>query len=137
MAAFIDGSVIAQMGVPDMTTAIAYALSWPERLELNQPVPDFARENLTFQAPDLEKFRCLALAFEACDAGGAMPAVLNAANEIAVGAFLQERIAFMQIPEIIEKTMRMHEPVSNPSLSDIVEADRLAREQAEKFAESG
>ena len=135
MVAFRDGSVIAQLGVPDMKTAIAYAISHPERLDLKQPIPDFpAIGNLTFIKPDPKKFRCLALAFDACESGGVMPAVMNAANEVAVENFLENRISFLRIPEIIEKTMDGHAPVSNPMLEDILEADRRAREFAEALA---
>jgi len=133
MVSYKDGSVIAQMGIPDMKGAIAYTISWPERLLLNQPIPDFANMGpLTFQHPDMEKFPCLALAFKACDVGGTLPAVLNAANEVAVEAFLEDRISFVRIPEVIRNTMEKHTVVKNPALSDILGADEWAREQAEK-----
>ena len=132
MVAYKDGSLIAQLGIPDMKGAIAYALSWPERLPLKQPVPDFANmTGLTFQKPDTNKFPCLALAFKACEQGGTLPAVLNAANEVAVYAFLNRRISFPDIPAMIEKVMERHTVIRNPSLSDILEADRLAREAVE------
>ena len=106
MVAYQDGSIIAQLGIPDMRGAIAYALSYPERLPLNQPLPDFSEgQGLTFQKPDLEKFPCLALAFKACKAGKTMPAVLNAANEVAVNAFLNEEISFSDIARIVRLTM--------------------------------
>ncbi|OQX28311.1 MAG: 1-deoxy-D-xylulose-5-phosphate reductoisomerase [Desulfobacteraceae bacterium IS3] len=133
MVSYRDGSVIAQLGVPDMKGAIAYALSWPERLDLKQPVPDFANiGSLTFQKPDMEKFPCLALAFKACGIGGTLPAVMNAANEVAVNAFLERRISFNAIAESIRKTMDMHTVIHHPSLSDILEADKWARMQTEK-----
>lgn len=132
MVAFKDGTVMAQLGIPDMKGAIAYALSCPERLTLKQPIPDFAGiEALTFKQPDLDKFPCLVLAYKACEAGETLPAVLNAANEVAVQAFLKQRISFVTIPEVIRKTMERHTVVKDPTLDDILEADRWAREQAE------
>jgi 1-deoxy-D-xylulose-5-phosphate reductoisomerase len=131
MVAYQDGSVIAQLGIPDMKAAIAYALSFPERLPLNQPLPDFSgAQDLTFQKPDLEKFPCLALAFEACKVGKTLPAVLNAANEVAVTAFLREEISFSDIARIVEWTMDAHTVADNPELSDIIDADRQSRIKA-------
>ena len=131
MVSFKDGSVMAQLGIPDMKGAIAYALSYPERLALEQPLPDFAGIGaLTFQQPDLTKFPCLDLAYTACQTGGTLPAVLNAANEMSVQAFLKQRISFIKIPEIIEKTMGAHILVTDPAFDDILESDRWAREQA-------
>ena len=131
MVAYQDGSVIAQLGIPDMKGAIAYALSFPERLPLNQPFPDFSDgRGLTFQKPDLEKFPCLALAFKACKVGKTLPAVLNAANEIAVNAFLKEEIAFNDIARVVSWTMDAHTVVADPALSDIINADRQARMKA-------
>ena len=122
---------MAQLGVPDMKTAIAYALSYPQRLPLNQPLPDFSgRQTLTFQTPDLEKFPCLALAFKACEAGGTLPAVLNAANEVAVHAFLDQKLSFVGIADVIGQTMQLHSNIENPELSDILAADRWARVEA-------
>lgn len=133
MVAYHDGSVIAQLGVPDMKGAIAYALSWPERLPLDQPLPDFHNiAPLAFEQPDLTRFPCLQMAFDACRIGGTLPAVLNAANEVAVRTFLNQTISFDKIPEVIRDTIDQHVTVSNPSLSDILEADRWAREHAEK-----
>jgi len=138
MVALKDGSVLAHMGVPDMRGAIAYAMSWPERLPLELPLPDFAAiASLTFEAPDMEKFPCLSLAFDACRQGHTLPCVLNAANEIAVGAFLEKKIPFMAIPEIIEKTMEKHKLVKNPEISDIIAADRWARNEADVFIKTG
>ncbi len=114
-----------------MKGAISYALSWPERLPINQPVPDFAAiGRLDFERPDLEKFPCLAHAFEACRIGGTLPAVLNAANEIAVQAFLDQKLAFIQIPDVIRQTINLHRIDKQPNLSDITEADQWARNQA-------
>ena len=129
MVAFRDGSVIAQMGIPDMKGAICHALSYPERLPLGLDLPDFAAiGQLTFQHPDMVKFPCLALAYKACDIGGTMPAVLNAANEVAVSAFLERKIGFNQIVIFIEKIMNMHESVMAPQMEDILSADTWARD---------
>jgi 1-deoxy-D-xylulose-5-phosphate reductoisomerase len=133
MVAYHDGAVIAQLGIPDMRGAIAYALSWPERLPLDQPLPDFQNIGaLTFERPDLNRFPCLQMAFDVCKIGGTLPVVLNAANEVAVQTFLNQTISFDKIPEIIRNTIDQHVNVSNPSLSDILETDRWARKQAEK-----
>jgi len=132
MVSFKDGTVMAQLGIPDMKGAIAYAMAYPERLALRQPVPDFVSiGKLTFEKPDIKKFPCLTLANTACEAGRTLPAVLNAANEVAVAAFLENRLSFIKIPQIIEKTMKHHSVVTDPTLSDILEADQWARKQAE------
>ena len=134
MVAYKDGSVIAQLGVPDMKGAIAYALSYPQRLALEQPLPQFnANQTLTFQEPDLNKFPCLALAFKACEVGGTLPAVLNAANEVAVHAFLDREIDFVDIVPVIRQTMDNHPVVSDPELSEILAADQWAREFAQEL----
>lgn len=131
MVAFQDGSVMAQLGVPDMKTAISYAISYPKRLPLNQPLPDLKQmDALTFEAPDFMKFPCLSLAYAACETGGTMPAVLNAANEIAVSAFLSGAIGFSTIYETIGQVMDRHRVVPNPELEAITAADKWAREQA-------
>jgi len=128
MVSYKDGSVIAQMGIPDMKGAIAYAMSYPDRLPIGQPVPDFKSiGSLTFQAPDTGKFPCLDLAFSAGRTGGTLPSVLNAANEVAVEAFLNKRIRFTDIPEIVRKTMEKDFVLVNPALSDILDADFWAR----------
>ncbi|MDQ1330079.1 MAG: 1-deoxy-D-xylulose-5-phosphate reductoisomerase [Thermodesulfobacteriota bacterium] len=133
MVSYKDGSVIAQMGIPDMKGAIAYAISYPERLPIGQPPPDFESiGSFTFQKPDYEKFPCLALAYNAGKTGGTLPAVLNAANEVAVDAFLNRRISFRNIPEVIEKTMGRHFVIAYPELSDILEADIWARRITEE-----
>ena len=132
MVSFKDGTVMAQLGIPDMKGAIAYAMAYPERLALRQPTPDFVGiGKLTFEEPDIKKFPCLALAFAACETGKTLPAVLNAANEVAVAAFLEKSISFIKIPEVIEKTMEYHTVVTDPTLNDILEADGWARKQAE------
>jgi len=137
MVAFRDGSVIAQLGVPDMKAAIAYALSYPERLALGQPLPAFSSGmRLTFDEPDLERFPCLGLAYEACRQGGTLPTVLNAANEVAVNFFLEERVAFTSIPMIVRRTMEAHVPVDHPGLEDILATDRWARKKASQLASS-
>jgi len=137
MVSYRDGSVIAQLGIPDMKGAIAYSISYPERLPLNQPIPDFAGMGaLTFQKPDFEKFPCLDLAFRACDTGKTLPAVLNAANETAVQAFLDKRLSFAKIPKVIEKTMSRHSVAEHTSLDDILEADKWARKEAEGVIKS-
>ncbi len=134
MVSYKDGSVIAQLGVPDMKGAISYALSYPERLSINQPAPDFTSiGSLVFREPDLEKFPCLALAFKACNTGGTLPAVLNAANEVAVQAFLNNNLSFIEIPKIIDHTMTLHKIDKSPTLSDIMKADMWARQEAEKL----
>jgi 1-deoxy-D-xylulose-5-phosphate reductoisomerase len=131
MVAFYDGSVLAQLGIPDMQEAIAYALSYPRRLPLHQPLPDFVRiQSLTFENPDLERFPCLDLAFKACRIGGTMPAVLNAANEVAVDAFLAEQITFLDLPRIIAETMAEHTVEHEPDLSGIMQVDAWARQSA-------
>jgi 1-deoxy-D-xylulose-5-phosphate reductoisomerase len=132
MVSFQDGAVLAQLGIPDMRAAISYALSYPERLSLNLPSPDFpAIGALTFEKPDFQKFPCLTLAFDAVATGRTLPAVLNAANEVAVGAFLNSKIPFTAIPSVIRKTMDQHTIVNDPSLSDILDADQWARRTAE------
>ncbi|MCE5312834.1 MAG: 1-deoxy-D-xylulose-5-phosphate reductoisomerase [Nitrospiraceae bacterium] len=130
---FRDGSSLAQMSNPDMKGPIAYALSYPERLEpvvnpLNWP----ALGSLTFSSPDTKAFPCLALAYEALAAGGTMPAVLNAANEIAVQAFLDNTIGFNKIPQIIKAVMSSHKPHSALSLEATTEADVWARKNTLK-----
>ena len=125
---YVDGSVLAELGAPDMRTPIAHALAWPERIESGVNMLDLvACGRFDFMAPDLEAFPCLRLAFEALRRGGRAPTVLNAANEVAVAAFLDGRIGFLQIPEIIETTLNAieHSPVR--SLDDVLAADADAR----------
>ncbi|MFC1857319.1 1-deoxy-D-xylulose-5-phosphate reductoisomerase [Thermodesulfobacteriota bacterium] len=134
MVAYRDGAVMAQLGIPDMMGAVAYALSYPGRLPLGQPIPDFAGiGTLTFKEPDRRKFPCLELAFQSCRIGGTLPAVLNGANEAAVQAFLENLISFVRIPEIIREVMNRHSVTANPALPEILEADRWAREKAEEL----
>lgn len=129
MVEYADGSVIAQMGMPDMRLPILYAFTWPDRLPTSLPAVNFLElGSLTFEKPDTSLFPCLALAFEAARIGGTMPAVLNAANEIAVQKFLEETIPFAGIPQLAERAMSVHRAVPNPSLPDILEADRETRD---------
>ena len=133
MVAYRDGSIIAHLGLPDMRVPIAYALSYPERLPLGLPVPDFVHMgSLTFREPDLDKFPCLALAVEACRIGGTMPAVLSAANEVAVHAFLNHRIELSHIGVVVQQVMGKHKLVSGPNLSDILDAAAWASRTAEE-----
>jgi len=128
-----DGSVIAQLGKPDMRIPIAYALSWPERLSRVGPFMDFRKmSSLEFHAPDEEKFPCLPLACNAIRTGGTMPAVLNGANEIAVQAFLDEEIRFTDMAGVIKHVMNAHQTVFSPVLADIINADNEARQRAMK-----
>jgi 1-deoxy-D-xylulose-5-phosphate reductoisomerase len=131
MVGFQDGSVMAQMGIPDMKTAISYALSYPRRLPLGQALPDFPQiGTLTFETPDMDKFPCLKLACIACDVGETLPAVLNASNEIAVQAFLDGKIGFSDIPGIIRGTMDHHTVFPSPGLEEILWSDSWARATA-------
>jgi 1-deoxy-D-xylulose-5-phosphate reductoisomerase len=129
-----DGAVIAQLGVPDMKVPIQYALTYPKRVANPFPKLDlFEIGNLTFEKPDMQKFKCLALAFKAIKTGGTMPAVLNAANEIAVSKFINEKIAFVDIPELIETTMNAYTVKYNYTLDDVLKADKWAREYTENL----
>jgi 1-deoxy-D-xylulose-5-phosphate reductoisomerase len=133
MVEYRDGSVIAQMGIPDMRGPLAYALNYPERLPLGLPSLDLTKiKSLTFEPPDHKKFPCLGYAYEALRIGGTMPAVLNAANEVAVGAYLSGRIGFLAIARLIRKTMDGHVPQAAKNLEDVLEADRWGRERALK-----
>jgi 1-deoxy-D-xylulose-5-phosphate reductoisomerase len=132
MVEFHDGSVLAQLGIPDMRVPISYALAYPDRLPNVLPSLDlFAVQSLNFYPPDFERFPCLRLAFDAARLGGTMPAVLNAANEIAVQAFLNGQIGFLSIPIVIEWTMTRHDVVPLTDIATAMEADHWAREQAE------
>jgi len=133
MVYFADGVVKAQLGTPDMFVPIQFALSYPDRLPNKLPPLDLLQlKQLDFEAPDIKNFRNLALAFEALEKGGNMPCILNAANEIAVQAFLTERIGFNQIPEVIEKSMQTSTFIQKPSLEDYLETDKLIREKVSK-----
>ncbi|MDH3454901.1 MAG: 1-deoxy-D-xylulose-5-phosphate reductoisomerase [Desulfuromonadales bacterium] len=129
---YVDGALIAQLGIPNMKTPIAYALSYPERLTLDLPALDLCRlSQLNFTAPNSQCFPCLGLAYDAIRRGGTTPAVLNAANELAVEAFLQEKIAFLDIPRIIGKVVAMHTNTTASSLKSILAADAWARQAAQ------
>jgi 1-deoxy-D-xylulose-5-phosphate reductoisomerase len=135
MVELTDGSVIAQLGVTDMRLPIQYACSYPERWEGRLPTLDLLRAGrLEFSAPDHDRFPCLDLAYRALREGGTLPAVLNAANEVAVEAFLDGRLRFTSIARVVEKTMDAHkgEPVSN--LRVVKTADAWARQYAREFS---
>lgn len=125
---FRDGSIKAQMGLPDMKLPIQYALNFPERLSSNFKRFSFLDyPKLTFEQPNTKNFRNLALAFEALNQGGNMPCVLNAANEVVVNAFLNDKISFLQMPEIIEQTMEKATYLKNPNLDDYIQTDKEVR----------
>jgi len=134
MVEYVDGSVMAQMGIPDMKTPIAYALSHPERLPLDLPSLDLCSlGTLSFSRPDFERFACLGLAYAALREGGTAPAVLNAANEIAVEAFLNGTIGFLDIPAIIRTVMDGHRAESLDNIEHALRADRRGREEARRL----
>ena len=130
---FADGAVKAQLGVPDMRLPIQYAFSYPNRLHLTSDRLDLFRHPLEFFEPDLEKFRCLALSFEAIRKGGNMPCILNAANEIVNRAFLEDRCGFLQMSDIIEKTMSTVSFDPNPDYDVYVATDKEARRIASEL----
>ncbi len=131
MVQFEDGSIKAQMGLPDMKLPIQYAMAFPKRLKNDFPRADFKKlRNLTFEEPDIKTFRNLGLAMEALDKGGNLPCVLNAANEIAVYAFLRNRIGFLDMTDVIESTMQKVSFLSKPSLNDYLDSDAEARNYA-------
>ena len=131
MVQYVDGSTLAQMGNPDMCTPIAHALAWPERLQTHVPALDlFMHHQLDFQAPDMVRFPALRLAREAMQTGGLAPAILNAANEVAVAAFLAEHIRFLDIAEIVEHTLNHVQNGSAQELAFILHADEQARQVA-------
>ncbi len=136
MVEYVDGSIVAQMGITDMKIPISYALSFPERLSLSLPPLDLSRnEALTFSAPDLQRFRCLGLAYQSIERGESVPAVLNAANEVAVNAFLAGSIKFTEIPLLLQKVMEEHELKVVHTIEDILKADHWARERAKAHLE--
>jgi 1-deoxy-D-xylulose-5-phosphate reductoisomerase len=133
MVQFVDGSIKAQMGLPDMRLPIQYALSFPQRLKSHYERFSFTDyPELTFEQPDTKIFRNLALSYEALSKGGNWPCILNAANEIAVKAFLEKKIGFLDIPEIIEKTLKKSTFIKAAVLEDYIESDRLARSVAKE-----
>ncbi|BAC08593.1 1-deoxy-D-xylulose 5-phosphate reductoisomerase [Thermosynechococcus vestitus BP-1] len=135
-----DTSVLAQLGWPDMRLPLLYALSWPERIPTNWSPLDLVKAgDLTFRSPDHQKYPCMGLAYAAGRAGGAMPAVLNAANEQAVALFIAEAIAFLEIPRLIEMVCDRYsaQNIPNPTLEDILAADRWARATVQELAQRG
>jgi 1-deoxy-D-xylulose-5-phosphate reductoisomerase len=131
MVEFADGSVLAQMGTPDMRTPLAYALAWPERVTSGAQRLDFARlTGLTFEAPDRQRFPCLGFAYDALRHGRGASAVLNAANEVAVQAFLDGRLRFTEIAATIDRVLGTFDPPAPAAIDDVLEIDRRAREVA-------
>jgi 1-deoxy-D-xylulose-5-phosphate reductoisomerase len=138
MVEYIDGSIVAQMGIADMRIPIAYALSFPERLPLKLPLLELPQKGgLTFFPPDLERFPCLRLAYRSMEVGETMPAVLNAANEAAVNAFMAGALKFTEVPLLIERVMGEHEFKSVRTVEDVLKADHWARERAKSILERG
>ena len=134
---YVDGGIMAQMGVPDMKLPIQYALFYPDRRPMDTGRVDFFKlKQLTFEEPDTDTFRGLALAYHAARQGGSMPTVFNAANEMAVALFLQKKITFLQIPELIESSMENHMVIDNPTVEQILETETETYEYIkEKFGE--
>jgi 1-deoxy-D-xylulose-5-phosphate reductoisomerase len=131
---YVDNSVIAQLSLPDMRIPIAYALSYPKRLAADLPGLNLLELNhLTFDPPDFEKFPCLKLAYQALEGGGTLPAVLNAANEVAVEAFLQGKIGFDRIPHVVASTMNGHNTISLRGVEDALKANQWAKEKTLDF----
>lgn len=129
MIQFVDGGIMAQLGTPDMRLPIQYALYYPERRPLDGERLDFAKlKNLTFEAPDVENFPALSMAYEAGRIGGSMPTVFNAANERAVAKFLDEKIAYLEIIEIIKESMKQHRVIGDPTVEEILETERWTYE---------
>ncbi len=129
MVEYVDGGIMAQLGTPDMKLPIQYALFYPDRRPLDgKRVNFYELGQMTFEAPDMDTFRALKLAYEAARIGGSMPTIFNAANEKAVALFLDKKISFLQIPELIEECMQKHQMISAPSVEEILEAERQAYE---------
>ncbi|PLX93845.1 MAG: 1-deoxy-D-xylulose-5-phosphate reductoisomerase [Desulfuromonas sp.] len=138
MVEYRDGAVLAQLGIPDMQTPIAYALSWPDRLPLQLEPLDLCRiGTLNFSEPDQAKFPCLGLAYAAGQAGGSAPAVMNAANEVAVEAFLDRHISFQQIPQLIEKVLEQHTVEDLTNIDQVLRADLYGRRTARDIIAGG
>lgn len=134
MVDYVDGTVLAQMGNPDMRIPIAHAMAWPDRFDSGaDPLDLFSVSRLDFEAPDFDRFPCLQRAYDAVKAGGSMPAILNAGNEIAVAAFLDEQIRFTAIPDVISHCMNTVEPNRAESIEEVLMSDRLAREAAHRY----
>lgn len=138
MVQFEDGSIKAQMGLPDMRLPIQYALSYPERLKSSFPRFNFADyPALTFEQPDIETFRNLALAYQALDKGGNMPCILNAANEVAVASYLKNKVGFLEMSDVIEKSINSMDFITNPTLEDYVNTDIETRIKAKEIINNG
>lgn len=136
MVEYIDGAVIAQLGIPDMRIPIAYALGYPERIDVGLEPLDLAQVGcLTFEKPDREKFPALNLAYKAIKKGKTFPAVLNAANEVAVQAFLDKKMPFLSIPEVVSYVMKIHEP-KEVTLETVMAADQWGRKAARRYIEN-
>jgi 1-deoxy-D-xylulose-5-phosphate reductoisomerase len=134
MVEYIDGSIVAQMGITDMRVPISYALSFPHRLHLNLPRLNlFQKGDLTFFPPDPERFPCLTLAYRSIEIGETMPAILNAANEVAVSAFLEGSLKFTDLPLLIQQVMNEHEVKPVQTIEDILRADQWGREKAKSI----
>jgi 1-deoxy-D-xylulose-5-phosphate reductoisomerase len=134
MVRYRDGSVLAQLGQPDMRTPIAYGLAWPERIDAGVAQLNLTQlAGLSFSEPNFSQFPCLSLAFAAAKAGGTAPAVLNAANEIAVAAFLDKGLPYLQIAEVVEDALNAVPSVSADSLEIILDVDATARQIANDF----
>jgi 1-deoxy-D-xylulose 5-phosphate reductoisomerase (EC 1.1.1.267) len=134
MVEFIDGSIIAQLSTPDMCLPIQYALTYPERVESHRVQTNLAKiGSLSFEEPDEKRFPALSLARQAAKIGGTMPAVLNAANEVAVESFCQGKIRFNEIAEIVAETMESHTPIKSPRLEEVLDADSWARNKAREI----
>jgi 1-deoxy-D-xylulose-5-phosphate reductoisomerase len=134
MVQYVDGSTLAQMGNPDMCTPIAHALAWPKRLLTDVPALNlFETAQLNFQSPDTVKFPALELARQAMRAGGLAPTILNAANEIAVAAFLKQKIRFTEIAQIVENTLQAVQNAKAENIDIILQTDMIARQVAEKY----
>lgn len=138
MVEYVDGSIKAQLGIPDMHIPIQYALSYPERLENNKFLLDWRKiHELTFEAPDYEKFPMLGYAFDAINKGGNMPCILNAANEVAVKAFLDKRLKFVEMAQLVDYTMHHTDFISSPTLEQLIETNsealKIAKDRLEKY----
>ena len=132
MVEYVDRSIMAQLGTPDMRIPIQYVLSYPKRIKNELEPLDITKQDLTFEKPDTKRFPCLSYAFEALEKGGTLAAVINAANEVVVKAFLEDKITFMQIPQLIRQAMDNHNIINRPELQDILDVDKQTRIQVAK-----
>ena len=138
MVQFKDGAIKAQLGTPDMRIPIMYALSYPDRLKINTERLDFSKiAQMNFKAVDYDRYPAVRMAIEVGKKGGSLPTVYNASNEVAVSMFLNDKIDFLSIERIIEKTINAHTNISEPSLEEVLEVDKWAREYASQLIESG